>query len=95
MTKEMGRWVEYFEKVENEKGYYVRKVPAWVKAVHLINWDFDNLNETHRVRSLCPAEFAERPICMPLVFAPKSIVNADWRSQGFVLCLSLFLSLTR
>ena len=49
MTKEMGRWVEYFEKVENEKGYYVRKVPAWIKAVHLINWDFENLNETHRV----------------------------------------------
>ena len=48
----MGRWVEYFEKVENDKGYYVRKVPAWVKAVHLINWDFENLNETHRVSLL-------------------------------------------
>lgn len=52
MTKEMGRWVEYFEKAEAEKGYAVRKVPAWVKAVHLINWDFENLNETHRLEDM-------------------------------------------
>eukprot|EP00192_Tetraselmis_astigmatica_P004485 CAMPEP_0117651202 /NCGR_PEP_ID=MMETSP0804-20121206/1964_1 /TAXON_ID=1074897 /ORGANISM="Tetraselmis astigmatica, Strain CCMP880" /LENGTH=466 /DNA_ID=CAMNT_0005457159 /DNA_START=246 /DNA_END=1646 /DNA_ORIENTATION=- len=52
MTKEMGRWVDFLDKQNHEAGTEVRTVPSWVKAAHLINWDFEDLNETHRLEDI-------------------------------------------
>lgn len=49
MCKEIGRWVEFFEEHSGENYSAVMTVPSWIKAVTMVNYEFEEYNEQHRV----------------------------------------------
>jgi hypothetical protein len=49
MCKEIGRWVEFFEEQSGENYAAVMTVPSWIKAVMMVNYEFQEYNEEHRV----------------------------------------------
>eukprot|EP00873_Tetraselmis_striata_P017053 jgi/Tetstr1/437317/TSEL_002801.t1 len=49
MCKEIGRWVEFFEEHSGENYSAVMTVPSWIKAVTMVNYEFEEYNEQHRL----------------------------------------------
>eukprot|EP00193_Tetraselmis_chui_P020011 CAMPEP_0177793318 /NCGR_PEP_ID=MMETSP0491_2-20121128/25008_1 /TAXON_ID=63592 /ORGANISM="Tetraselmis chuii, Strain PLY429" /LENGTH=533 /DNA_ID=CAMNT_0019315819 /DNA_START=313 /DNA_END=1914 /DNA_ORIENTATION=+ len=52
MCKEIGRWVEFFEEQSGENYAAVMTVPSWIKAVMMVNYEFQEYNEEHRLEDL-------------------------------------------